>query len=530
MIIGRQILKSDPTYPNDDPEVTHENIKQYLHRIGMFDISGYGFQYPRQLLSIVSQEICNLFPSPDIWEMDSIFQRILSTVKVQMPDGKFVYPPRGIGLGYYEDLKTIGMNAILKPFKPTSVYGDQGLINPWVLKPSIDSLREYGFIIKDHKFSIEIGSIKWSGWHMNQHTARRPKQLLEPLVSAFKGQYHWERKNILRNFYNEFPSFYNSIDMILPFQYELLFGYEFQRGDSLWNFENSGVSSQTALSTGRLKTWQVQNLTTPRDQIIDSCIYETPFFTEWKRADCKAFSIKRKAMYKNSRPSSTEIFDYVNPKLTLNLTKKPILPKIASLISDSAESKLIINHKQSTGKFLFGLNTEGVVNALKYCSRARNPYEAYATGGYAVRTVWRGEPLVSSEQTFLSEYILAEIDQMSKFITTRLDVQDFNFLELFPHSSSKRRLDVQLPTGGKALTNILKKPKYTKVSMSDMIQHEFNRGHNREDELAQGVVTLLQDITNRSLNLVDVSDVEEEIQDFDEGLYLTDSSSDNDSD
>jgi len=127
MMIGRQILKSVPYYPDDDPEVTHEAIKSKLvWAFGYFDLPGYGFQYPREYLVIISEVIARFFSNPDIFEFATIFKKICSSVRVQLPDGTFKFPPRGIGLGYYEDLKTIGIMALLhyKGIEPISVYGD----------------------------------------------------------------------------------------------------------------------------------------------------------------------------------------------------------------------------------------------------------------------------------------------------------------------------------------------------------------------------------------------------------------------
>ncbi|WGH72997.1 MAG: putative RNA-dependent RNA polymerase [Trichoderma tomentosum ormycovirus 1] len=524
MIIGRQILRSDPVYPDTDSEVTWERIRDRLEGFfESFDISGFGFQYPRELLAIVADEICNLFPNPDLMEMRDHFKSILNSVKVQMEDGTFVYPPRGIGLGYYEDLKTIGMLAILKPYDPISVYGDQGLMpdNDFI---SIQRLKEFGFVLKEDKYGLVANNIKWSGWSMGPTHCRRPKQMLEPLVSLFYAQYHWERKNILRNFSIEFQDFYDSVDRYIPFQYELLFGFEFIRGDSLWNFRNSGVSTLSAVKTGQLKGWQLGELQTPMDTISDSLIYSTPFFTEWKRADAKQFSIKRKSVYRNSRIANTEIYEYANPTIQLTKSKKPNLPRIAGLISDETESKLIVNYGLTSGKFTFGLRGEEIFNALRFCSRARNPYEAYATGGYSVKTVWRCEPLICSEDQFMAERMTTSIDFFSQFMVDRLDVYNFNYRDLFPHmQETNSAVPPPLPLRPGAVDTRPQKRReeeeqayrsrrgaYQMVSFSDMIETASDN-NLREDHLDSNVSNILGDIRLRQTHtLVDVSDISDE--------------------
>jgi len=524
MLIGRQFLKKEPCYPDDDPKVTYENIKERLEYFGYFDISGFGFQFPRSLLSIVAEEIVNLFPNPDIMEQKSIFDRILNSVKVQMPDGLFKYPPRGIGLGYYEDLKTIVMLAILQDYSPISVYGDQGLLLPKTAKEAVSSLREYGFIIAPGKFEYKLGQVKWSGWTMSPRHIEKPRELWEPLVSLFSARFHWERKQILRSFYEDFPSFYKSKDMTIPFQYEILFGYEFQRGDSLWNFRNSGVSCLTSISMGDIRSWAVEKLYTPKDQIKDSLVYETPFFTSWKMGDAKQFSLYRKKLYKSSRPSSTFIRDYVTPIIELHKSKKPNLPWLAKVINDQTESKLIVNHMVTSGKFTYGLRGKELQDALTFCSRARNPYESYATGGYSVKTVWRCEPLISYEHQFLMDHLIANVSLMNKYLVQRFDIHSLTEDDIIsyslherwrPKKSGKRKAS----TLGYALDKdvIPSKLRYTKISFND-VNTKTNEFIKRDDKLAQGVSTLLEDMSNRKLNLVDLDD--QTYESGDEDLFL----------
>jgi len=511
MIVSRQILEKDKRYPDSDPEITHERIKHRLDSTMLFDLPGYGFQYPREYLYVMAEEITRLFPNPDIFENLTILSRIFDSVKVEMPDGTFKYPVRGIGLGYYEDLKTLGILAILDNHDIISLYGDQGLIGPLKAHQAIEELRYFGFLAEEPRYEYHMHGIKWQGWYMNHQVARRPKQLLEPLIAAFQGQYHWERKNIIRTFYEEFPDFYNSIDKILPFQYELAFGYEFQKCDSLWNFRNGGISSVTPRNVGCIKGWAAERLQTPRDSIVDSVIYETPFFTEWKRGDAKKFSMLRKTTYKQSRHANVELVDYVNPCIMLHKTKKPVLSDLARLVSDAIETKLIVNHRLTTGKFLYGLNSTQSYHALRYCSLARNPYEAYSTGGYQVETLWHRIPYPTSEHVDLLEHMLTNVDFMSNHIATRFDIDAYEMSNIFPHYDSKKRAieDVEESTVVSPVPS--KKSRYRKIKFQEILQLNNNpKPLNREDRMPQEVVGLLGDMSARSnVHLVDVSDSED---------------------
>jgi hypothetical protein len=500
MIIGRQLLKADPTYPNEDPRITWENIKDKILDTGLFDISGFGFQYPRQLLSIVADEIVKLYPNPDSFEYLNIFNIILDNVKVQMPDGSVQWPPRGIGLGYYEDLKTIGMNAILAKFDPISVYGDQGILPGNKLQDAVDSMRSFGFIIKPGKYDRHAPPIKWAGWMMKPSAAERPKQVFEPLVSLFRAEFHWERKAILRSIMNEDPAFYKKHDLLISFQYELLFGYEYTRGDSLWNFRNGGTSSLAPVNSGDLRTFACQRLITPRDQIIDHMIYETPYYTEWHRSEAKAFQIRRKKLYKSNIKGNTWIQEYASPIVELNKTRKPQLGILASSVSDLVETKLIVNYGISTGKLTFGLNSDQMRSALRLNSHYRNPFEAYATGGYSVETVWRAPPAIPEEWLFLMEKAATSFDSMYTHRSTRLDVYE----HIASHHQEKEHLSqIKLrrmisDASNPEVPAKKQKPLYKLISMDQVMELELPKS---EEVLSGHVLDIVSDMKDRQISV-----------------------------
>jgi hypothetical protein len=511
MLIGRQILKSDPTYPKSDPEETWEEIRKKLTWFCYFDISGFGFQYPREYLIIVAECICELYSDPDMQEYLNIFKHLLKNVKVQMPDGTFKYPPRGIGLGYYEDLKTIGMNAILRKFKPISVYGDQGLIpaNDSTFMDPILELRRFLFILNDDKFLLMRGAIRWSGWTMAYYKLRRPKQTFEPITSLFHAQYHWERKLILRSLFHSDPHSYNRYDHILPYQYELFFGYEVSKGDSLWNFRNGGVSSLSLVRTGLLKGWAYEKLISPSDTIVDDVIYESPFFTDWKRSDAKEFSILRKKTFKNSIPSSTEIRDYANPIYTNLDTRKPTLNKLASLISDSQESKLIVNYCMTTGKFTSGLNADAMKVALSLCSVSRNPFYSHSRGGVRIETVYRGIPRVSSEWIDLYDILTTRVSMIHDCFIKRYSYEEA-LHEFYSDLSSMEKAKRLNDNVGDVTPNKVKKNKISTDSLSNF-RITLNtikklQGKSDNPEILKSAKNLFQDIDLRSGNVPIVED------------------------
>jgi len=278
----------------------------------------------------------------------------------------------------------------------------------------------------------------------------------------------------------------------------------------------------TSVSMGDIRSWAVEKLHTPKDEIKDSLVYETPFFSSWKMGDAKRFSIKRKTLYKNSTPCSTLIRDYVSPIIELHKTKKPNLPWLAKVVSDQTEYKLIVNHMVTSGKFTYGLEGKDLDHSLTYCSRARNPYEAFATGGYSVQTVWRSAPLISYEALFLKEHMLANVTRMSKYLVDRHDIYNVRVEDEINKSKTRKSLKRKEPTDN--INRILdssfipNKLRYTKVSFDSVKRADGTVP--REDCLFSQVTDLLSDISNRQLCLIDID--EENHSDLDDDLYLED--------
>jgi hypothetical protein len=108
--IAEQIVRNVPYYANNFS--TTEELWESIHRRLMgycviYDVSGFGLQFPRSLLRIAAEEIRDFYhSSPQFEECVDSLNSYLDKVWLQYPDGSIKNPTRGIGLGYYELLKT----------------------------------------------------------------------------------------------------------------------------------------------------------------------------------------------------------------------------------------------------------------------------------------------------------------------------------------------------------------------------------------------------------------------------------------
>jgi hypothetical protein len=338
--------------------------------------------------------------------------------------------------------------------------------------------------------------VKWSGWTMTNKHCSRPKQYIEPLISFVSGEYHWERKNMLRSYAEQFPSLKYTISKYIPLFSELCYGWEFTRFDSFWSLDNGGLSPCAPYTDGYTKSFKVQRLRTPRDTIVDNMLYSTPFYVEWKRADAKEFSIRRKALWRETPNIDAAIFEYSNPRLEQLKTKKINFGITQKCISDWYDLRLIVSEGYSLGKVTCNLFGDELFKAIHQCSRASNPFESFSTGGYRVLTKWRAPPVVSLELWQLCESFASNISLVKHHLTSRLDPEEFLFEGTYKRDLSKRKASISTKsleeTQSETTSGEPRSFKYIKFSPNMLVELPEKR-----ETLPQNAVNILGDLSAR---------------------------------
>jgi hypothetical protein len=406
-VVVEQLLKKVPfyAYNYDTVEKLHQSMKTRLKGgIAYFDVSGYGIQYPRPLLSIIVKKIRDLyFEAPTLRQQADFLLDLLDSVEIEDDPGHFIRPEfRGIGLGYYENMKTLGVLAILATLDPISIYGDQGLL-PCEEKISDDEelsrlkgesfgprkeLEKYGFYFKDASKAPQISSadlgIPWSGVIMNSSKVTYKKFYLPLLGGALSGEYHWERKAALASL--ELPEELMYMWNFLSFQYEIAFGYEFEPGDSIAAFRNCGVNPLVPEIVGNSKSMFVHSFQSPKEGFTSEMVKSLhPTRNPIPAKAAKEFQLKRLNAYKKTKnvPNSYSI-DRIKPRIELNRDKEIRMSAYARQTPFWQAIRLLYIDGVDTGTITSGLSLRDARNALTSHNLATNPFEAKASGGYKV--------------------------------------------------------------------------------------------------------------------------------------------------
>jgi hypothetical protein len=389
--IGNQILRNVDAYPSPFPEETWEKIKERLNGVLSFDLTGFGIQYPREYLLITLEVICDMYPDSDLDDQLRISQAILKDIKIQMDDMNFIFPKRGVGLGYYESIKTLSILAILDEYDPISLYGDQGLFSLANLREKeggYDSVRKrlnhYGFLTKPEKFEITGTTIKWGGARMGANLPPViPRRKYMGLFGSIMCSTHWERKRSMKSWYQLY-SFTETQDLGFCIFYERVFGFEFFKADSLRSINREGVSTTAPIITGYSKVNYALMARSPTQEFESNFLTSRPYSETLDKFHEFEFQKKRISIFRKSRVVNQQLLDYVHPSIEMKDSRvhkelgasRPLWSDMRSLFFEGTISTSILS----------GLRRDQLNYVSQNFVLAHNPIEAKARGGYKVLT------------------------------------------------------------------------------------------------------------------------------------------------
>jgi len=416
MPIYQQIIENIPYYANNYPEDESlwDSIKAKLHGYAvLFDISGFGLQFIREYLKVAAEEVVSFYNlNSELTNSLGLLCKILDSVKLQDPDSyRYSYPKRGIGLGYFENLKTLCVCAILDHTDPISIFGDQGLI-PFSIKNRKNHprtlLEAHGFVfLKPEKArilpSIETG-ILFGGLWMTPTSFTRKKEFFSKFSGACDGRFHWERKDALNSI--EFPESYNHIWRYLPFHYEIAFGYEFHRADSLNHPHDFGLGKyQAQYEKGESRFVAVRKIPKPK-ATFETYVHRGAFPT--KRgiplSASKDYSRKRANAYKRCSIQNTYFEEFFNP--VVELKDEPLhLSKIARMTPFWQACRLLVIDGIDTGTVTSELSSQECIRALGQYPFAEDPFKVKATGGYSIKSLYYMTAGTTPEQQQLLDIV-----------------------------------------------------------------------------------------------------------------------------
>jgi hypothetical protein len=514
-IIIAQIIRNVPYYANNypEPEQLWNSVKSKLKGSAVhFDVTGFGLQFPRSLLEIAARAISRRYYTNVQFDARvTELVTILNEVWLQYPDGSFKKPLRGIGLGYYETLKTICVLALIDESDPISVFGDQGLI-PLNMKKRktthpMYTLPPFGFIFDEAKASglssvrkikqlpnIETG-VLWGGLWLTPNSYTVKKSWTPAFAGALACQYHWERKAALHSLRLDKDKAH--LWKYISFHYEIAFGYEFYASESLAHPENLGINPEAIQVLGNTRHKHVFHVPSPKTRFTSNMgrtVFPTSDIT---RKDAKTYSIERRKAYNRNRIINTIIDEIIHPKIVMNNTRAPQLSVAASKTPFWQAARELLLYNNDVGTISYELSDSDLRSAIMKYSLADNPYEVKATGGYRITSLYKGIWGTSTEHAELTDIILnARKDKAGSYIYNRN-------LEILPPSAAWDEWNKE--------ANFAKRPKL--VTKNPYLLEKFH------SELVGLTTVQLSERDNDFISLLQA-----QLSNKDEGAVMTDGS------
>jgi hypothetical protein len=397
---------------------TRERIKSDFTR---YDFYGFGLQFVRQILAIAMEEIAILYPNFLITEAAEIGISILDNVELEI-DGKFTYPPRGIGLGYYETLKTLCIMSIMDKYDPIAIWGDEGLVQTSTFPELVKEVESYGFYFNHEKqkhYSCQNDVILWGGMCFitgRKIGASTPFEFTSQIPAVFQGKTHWERKSNVGQLQLVSSSAYSR----LAYAYERTFGYEFYRGESMKNPLNAGVNPRAPPIRGWVSTANVERVRTLGSRTFENMRYEMPVSITKKHANRMAFARKRKSIFRG-KLTSTYTSEYLYPKVKKGSLVRTKVSPLARYIPPWMEKRMMLYNNILSEKFSKGLSYEQMLKAaLEFCY-CEDPFDLYSRkGSYTVPLFHRPNVLLEDWEDLIDK--MMKMKKVSDYATLRADL------------------------------------------------------------------------------------------------------------
>jgi hypothetical protein len=485
-----------------------------------YDLYGFGFQYPREYLLIMMEEISMLYPNLLLDESTEIARELFKALSVQMPDGKFVYPPRGIGLGYYETLKTLGMMAVFDSFDPVVIWGDEGLLKNSNYDEAIAELRSLGFYDNLEKRINYHGSnrLYYGGItvHLQSGAMSLPFAQNNGIAPLFQCKTHWERKNSINNIVLPKSSAYTH----MCYTYERTFGYEFFVGESLMHPINYGINRRAPPIRGWVKTAELEALLKPGERRLDKMIASLPILTIKSHKNDMDWARLRKSIFRKGGKVPTYLNDFLNPKVRLGEETIADRNDLARTVPLWQEKRMIFYNRLHAQKWTRGLKDADLYKAATSFNRSADPFGIYHYKGSHYTTPFHISTFLSEEWEDTIDYLLT-CRTISDFKTLRADVMSPLDVEL-------RRIRQASALQKQRGTDLAVKTATDKL-LGDLIRNapglakrptEESSFSERVKRIREDSITPEPENTEETSMIVDVSNNELEDLEFDELLFL----------
>jgi len=368
------------------------------------DLKGFGLQYPHEYIIATMEVLEEIYPSQDVSEYKQLCEKLFSIMSIKGEDDKFIKPKRGVGLGYFANLMTLGVAAILQDMNVISMFSDDILIDAERYNEALHNLRYFKFILNEAKTGKYWHKAPFfAGVCMTPKGSIRYGEAQAEKAAIHNKRYHYERKNCFLSCNWDKP-------WLMAYHMERLYGYEIQRGEAFLHPNVLGLNPQASKPVGWVKGGILKEYKTPKPQGDETLRRFWSIKFPWKNPhEKKEFHRIRKdaKKYKNVI-HYTEYDEYLNPDIepiSRVAIEKPDFFLGKYQLPRWADLQLMLGRNETTGRTTMGRYPKLAARGLLDNLLSRDPIGSWVAGGYNIISPFAREPGLNPDNQLLYEML-----------------------------------------------------------------------------------------------------------------------------
>nr|USW07207.1 putative RNA-dependent RNA polymerase [Erysiphe lesion-associated ormycovirus 2] len=415
---------------NDTITEVRKNLHKRFTPCTKLDLKGFGLQFPREYVMAFINVFCKIYPSKEAEEYKNLASKLFEIISIKMDDGTFIKPLRGVGLGYFTNIMTLVVAALLENYNVCMMFSDDILIDRAQYMNARYLLESFNFVINDEKSGREWDKTPFfAGCCMAPNGSLRFAEAQGPKAALHTMRYHWQRKN-------SFLSQNWDMPWKMAYHYERIFGFEIRRGESLDHPVMLGLNQYAAKPIGYVKGGLLRNYRAPKPEGNESQRRLWAMSFPWKeKVQKKEFQIVRNNLKKEiNRIHYTEYDEYLKPEIKLNTELLSIKPDFflgKYQLPRWADLQSLVAVGRTCGRITRGIHPKKAAHEMLNYLLADDPINAWLSGGYEIVSPFYRMPYLDPDIQLIYERLRRAIRfshpvayKVTDDITTQSTIKD----------------------------------------------------------------------------------------------------------
>jgi hypothetical protein len=368
---------------NDTLTETRKDLHKRFEPVKTIDLKGFGLQFPREYIMATIDVLKEIYPASELDEYERLTAFLFKNLSVKMEDDTFIVPKRGVGLGYFSNIMTLVVGALLSEFKIVKMFNDDILCPSTTYDEAVAKLIRFKFIINEKKSGREYKKAPYfAGASMARNGSLHYFDVQGQRAAVFTKRYHYERKQIILSTTWRYRWKIN-------YHYERIFGYEYQKCDTFEHPNKLGLDISAEKPVGYVKGGLLKEVMVPKPDVNEEERRVWSIKYPWKTpTKSKNFGRYRKEFIQKYKHHIhyTEYDEYLNPDIKMRVTEQSHpdfflgsyqLPRWADLES-------LIRTGYTCGRTTKGRHPKRAAHYMLNHLLATDPINSWVSGGYDI--------------------------------------------------------------------------------------------------------------------------------------------------